>query len=324
MIRVEQPGLLTSVQDAGRSGWQHLGVGVAGAADPLSHALANLLVGNAPAAAALEFTLRGPHLAFAEPCWVALGGAPFPAEVDGRTLPRWSPVRLRAGARLRIGEAPRGLRGYLAVAGGILVPAVLGSAATDLRGGFGGFQGRALRAGDVLTTAVLEGPEPSSSRWRLPWAGPLPEGPREAPLRLLPGPQWTLLSAASRERLLAADFTVEGRSDRMGLRLEGPPLRLDTPMEMVSAGVATGTLQLPPDGGPILLLADRQTTGGYPRLGELASVDLPWAAQLRPGDHLRFTLCTMAEAQRAWLEQARRLTFLEALLQGEWRRNSEP
>lgn len=323
MIRVQQPGLLTTVQDAGRRGWQHLGVGVAGAADPLSHALANLLVGNAPAAAALEFTLRGPLLEFAQPCLVALGGAPFPAEVDGQPLPRWRPVRLRAGARVRTGEAPRGLRGYLAVAGGIVVPPVLGSAATDLRGGFGGFQGRALQAGDVVAASAAEGPEQTNTSWRLPWDGPLPEGPREAPLRLLPGPQWASLNPQSRETLLGATFRVDGRSDRMGLRLDGPPLTLQAPVELVSAGVATGTLQLPPEGGPILLLADRQTTGGYPRLGELASVDLPWAAQLRPGDPLRFALCTLEEAQSAWSARRRRLAFLGALLQGEFRRTPE-
>ena len=320
MIRVEQPGLLTSVQDAGRSGWQHLGVGPAGAADALSFTLANLVVGNPPATPALEFTLRGPTLVFEDPARVALCGAPFPADLDGIPMPRGCPVALRAGARLRIGAAPRGCRGYLAVAGGIRVPDVLGSASTDLRGGFGGLQGRALRAGDLLATATGESEwgGRSTPGWRLPWVGPLPEGPREAPLKMIPGPQWDALGEASKRRFLDETFKVDARSDRMGLRLEGPPLTLDTPMERVSAGVASGTVQLPPEGGPILLLADRQTTGGYPRLGEVASVDLPWTAQLRPGDALRFTLCPLEEAQSAWLIQQRRLAFLERLLQREY------
>ena len=320
MIRVEQAGLLTTVQDAGRPGWQHLGVGPAGAADSLSFALANLLVGNPPAAPALEFTLRGPTLVFEDSYLVALCGAPFAVDLDGRVIPRRCPVAVRAGERLRIGAAPRGCRGYLAVAGGLRVADVLGSASTDLRGGFGGFQGRALRAGDLLTTATkgLEGDERFTPGWRLPWNGPMPDGPREAPLRMIPGPQWTLLNEATKARFLDATFRVDSRSDRMGLRLEGPPLALDAPVELVSAGVATGTVQLPPDGGPILLLADRQTTGGYPRLGEIASVDLPWAAQLRPGDALRFTLCTLEDAQSAWLAWQRQLAFLHEMLSREF------
>lgn len=317
MIRVVEAGPLCTVQDAGRPGWQHLGIAVGGAADPLSHALANLLVGNPPGAAALEFTLRGPTLVFAEPCRVALCGAPFPVDLEGRAWPRWSPNIVTAGGRLRIGETPRGLRGYLAVAGAIQVADVLGSRSTDLRGGFGGFNGRPLRAGDELQ--VLAGAEipDRGPGWRLPWNDPLPQGPAERPLRLIPGPHWELLAADTQERLLAGTFTVDARSDRMGLRLSGPPIQLAEPLEALSAGVATGTLQLPPEGGPILLLADRQTTGGYPRLGELASVDLPWAAQLRPGDPLRFCLCTVAEAQAAWLAQQRRLTFLQELLSRE-------
>ena len=319
MIRVEQPGLLTSVQDAGRSGWQHLGVGPTGAADTLSFTLANLLVGNPPAAPALEFTLRGPTLVFEDPGLVALGGAPFPADLDGIAVRLRCPVVVRAGERLRIGAAPRGCRGYLAVAGGIRVPDVLGSASTDLRGGFGGLQGRALRAGDLVATATggSEDRKRSTPGWRLPWNGPLPDGPRDAPLRMVPGPQWDALGEASKRRFLGETFKVDARSDRMGLRLEGPPLKLEIPAELVSAGVASGTLQLPPEGGPILLLADRQTTGGYPRLGEVASVDLPWAAQLRPGDALRFTLCTLEAAQSAWLARQRRLAFLQALLARE-------
>lgn len=315
MIRVESPGLLDTVQDGGRRGWQHLGVGVGGAADELSHALANLLAGNPGDAAALEFTLRGPDLRFETEALVAFAGAPFPLQLEDRPAPRWSPFLVRAGERLRIGKATRGLRGYLALAGGLQVPAVLGSAATDLRGGFGGIEGRPLRAGDALPFPHFSGPEPTG--WRLPWSGPLPEGPPERPLRLVPGPQWDCLTADSQRDFLATDFRVDGRSDRMGLRLDGPALALERPLEMVSAGVATGTLQLPPDGAPILLLADRQTTGGYPRLGEVATADLPWAAQARPGDRLRFALCSVEEAQRAGLAQQRKLRWLAQLLAKE-------
>jgi antagonist of KipI len=327
-FRVEVPGLLTSVQDAGRFGRQHLGVGSAGAADRLSHVLANLLVGNPPAAAALEFTLRGPTFVAECDLVMAFGGAPFPIKVDGQPLPRWRALGIRKGTRLEVGETPTGLRGYLAVAGGIQVPEVLGSRSTDLRGGFGGHEGRALRAGDRLTLGtppdrvgpVLAGLRTGAwvAPWRLPWTGPLPGEGRNEPLHLIPGPHWPLLSPSAQAAFLRGPFRVGSRSDRMGLRLDGPALALENPLELVSAGVATGTLQLPPDGGPILLLADRQTTGGYPRLGEMASVDLPWAAQLRPGEALGFRLTSVAEAQERALALARRLDFLARVLDQEW------
>ncbi len=328
-LRVEAPGLLTTVQDAGRSGRQHLGVGPAGAADGLSLALANLLAGNPPGAAALEFTLRGPVFVAEASLVVALGGAPFPASVDGAPLPRWRPIALRAGTRVELGETPAGLRGYVAVAGGVEVPEVMGSRSTDLRGGFGGFQGRALRAGDTLAAgppqeqvrrclAVPRGLAFRVMPWRLPWTGPWPGEAVDEPFRVLPGPHWPLLPPAAQARFLQGPFRVGSRSDRMGLRLEGPPLALAQPLEPLSAGVATGTLQLPPDGGPILLLADRQTTGGYPRLGEVASVDLPRAGQLRPGNPLRFRLASLAELQEEALARARLLAFLARVLDQEW------
>lgn len=328
-LRVEAPGLLTTVQDGGRWGRQHLGVGPAGAADGLSLALANLLVGNPPGAAALESTLRGPVVVAEAALVVALGGAPFPATADGAPLPRWRPVALRAGTRVELGETPTGLRGYLAVAGGVAVPEVMGSRSTDLRGGFGGHRGRALQAGDTLATGTppaqvgrcLPGPGGPGLRvlpWRLPWTGPWPGDAGDEPFRVLPGPHWPLLPPAAQARFLEGPFRVGSRSDRMGLRLEGPALALAQPLEPLSAGVATGTLQLPPDGGPILLLADRQTTGGYPRLGEVASLDLPRAGQLRPGQALRFRLASLAELQEEAVAHARLLAFLARVLDQAW------
>jgi len=328
---VEAPGLLTTIQDAGRFGRQHLGVGPAGAADSLSYILANFLVGNPPGLAALEFTLRGPTLVAEDDLILAFTGAPFPLLVDGSPLPRCRAIAVRKGTRLDFGETPTGLRGYLAVAGGVQVPAVMESASTDLRGAFGGHQGRALRSGDHV--AVGPAPDRASSflsalaglrvgfrvlPWRLPWTGPLPGDGRNEPLRVVPGPHWSRLSRSGQEAFRQEPFRVGSRSDRMGLRLNGPALDLEHPLELISAGVTTGTLQLPPDGGPILLLADRQTTGGYPRLGEVASVDLPWAGQLRPGDTLRFRLVPVAEAQGEALALERRLDFLARILDQEW------
>jgi antagonist of KipI len=326
-ILVQGPGLQTTLQALGRTGHQHLGVGPGGAMDEVSHRLASLLVGNAPDLPSMEITLTGPALEFATDSLIALAGADLSAEAAGLPVPHWRPVLVRAGTTLQFGKALEGCRCYLAVAGGFGVPAALGSASTNLAGGFGGFHGRALHAGDRLET----GPPPAdrcpglqrlfqgetravlSTGWFLPWFQEL-DFRRPAQLRLIPGPHWPLLRAESRAALLNETYRLASDSDRMGLRLRGPKLALERPLEPVSAGVATGTLQLPADGAPILLMADRQTTGGYPRLGELASVDLPKAAQLRPGDPLRFRLITLEEAQDQGLERAARLEELAVVV----------
>ena len=303
-LRVESPGLCTTVQDLGRPGYQHLGLGPGGAADPLSHRLANLLVGNAPGDATLELTLAGPGLLFEEQTLVALCGADLSATLDGRPLPLWRPVWVQAGARLAFGAPLQGARAYLAVAGGIQAPVLLGSRSACLNAGLG----RLLRAGDAFPVPEqprhYPGPWQALQRrgtrfaaqsWFVPWFQELSFA-RPLALRLLPGPQAGALDAPSQAALFSAPFRVAPASDRMGLRLGGPVLALATPLEMLSAPVATGTLQLPPGGAPILLMADRQTTGGYPRLGEVATVDLPAAAQLRPGEALRFRPAAAAEA----------------------------
>jgi antagonist of KipI len=328
---VEAPGLLTTVQDRGRGGFQHLGVGPGGPMDPLSHALANLLVGNGPDAAALELTLVGPVLRFDAHALVALCGADLSATVEGEPLPLWRPVWIRAGARIAFGAPLRGARATLAVAGGLAVPAVLGSRSTHLAGGFGGWQGRPLRTGDVLPLGPAPGPPsgpPCPALLRtllrgdrplapLPWFAPWYREvsfARPAVLRLVPGPRWPELEPASLAALLEGGLRVDPRSDRMGLRLrrpeDGPGLALAGPREERSGPVATGTLQLPPGGEAILLMADRQTTGGYPRLGEVAAVDLPAAAQLGPREALRFRLVTAAGAQALLLERNARLEDL--------------
>ncbi len=326
-ILVETPGLLTTLQDLGRRGFQHLGVGPSGAMDPVSHRLANALVGNPGDAATLEITLLGPALRFETDALIALGGADLTARIEGLPVRRWRPVLVRAGARLAFGAPVEGCRCYLAVAGGFRVPEVMRSASTQLAAGFGGFQGRALRQGDRLQTGSClpdrypdlrqrfqRGLQPSLALdWFPPWYREL-DFLRPATLRVIPGPQWPALTDQARRSLLEDSFQVAPDSDRMGIRLRGPRLALEQPMEMLSAGVATGTLQLPPDGSPILLMADRQTTGGYPRLGELASVDLAKAAQLRSGEALRFQAITLEAAQDLLLAREARFRALERIL----------
>lgn len=326
-LQVEAPGLLTTIQDLGRVGFQHLGVGPGGALDEVSHRIANRLVGNPATSATLEMTLAGPTLRFEHDALIALCGGDLCASIEDQPLPTWRPVLVRAGMRLRVGRAIQGVRAYLAVGGGFRIPTVLESASTNLAGRFGGFQGRPLRKGDGLDV----GPDPANLyptlRRRLQTEGASFVGSdwcssavreldfsRPAALRMIPGPQWAQLSAASREDFLTTTFKVGSQSSRMALHVEGLTLALDRPLEMISSGVATGTLQLPPDGRPLLLLADRQTTGGYPRLGELASVDLPTAAQLRPGEMMRIELIELDAAQRLWLQREARLRDLEKIL----------
>lgn len=326
-LLIEAPGLLTTVQDLGRQGYQHLGITPGGAMDEVSHRMANLLVGNPAGAATLEITLAGPTVRFEADALIALCGADLSPTLEGLPLPRWRPVLVPRGSLLRFGQPREGCRCYLAVAGGFQIPAVLGSLSTHLSAGFGGFQGRPLKSGDRLDFGPhprkldpslwealrQEGRPFGAPDWFAPWFREL-DFVRPATLRFISGPQWASLTAASGEAFFEETFRVAPQADRMGIRMLGPRLALAQPLEMVSSGVATGTIQLPPDGSPILLMADRQTTGGYPRLGELASVDLPRAAQLRPGDTLRFAAISLAEAQQLYLDREARFLELERAL----------
>jgi antagonist of KipI len=336
MLRVAEAGLLTTVQDLGRHGYQRDGVPVSGAMDPFALRVANLLVGNDPGAAGLEATLSGPVLEFAEEALIALAGADPGALLDGVVVPPWRPVRVPAGSTLALGAARRGCRAYLAVAGGIDVPRVLGSRSTFVRAALGGHRGRELRRGNELpvgSPAPLArriaadlgrgGAGPAIARWG---AGPSwrPAYSDRAMARLLPGTHADALTPDAREALFRAEFRVSPRSDRTGYRLEGPRLELAAPLEILSEAVAFGTLQLPPDGEPIVLMADRQTTGGYPRIGEVASVDLPLLAQLRPGDRVSFRPCSLPDAQALLLARERDLARFRLAIEMQYRRYQVP
>ena len=307
-VRVVLGGPLTTVQDLGRHGRQGEGVPESGAMDVVAARIANLLVGNDERAAVIESTLAGPALLFDSDTTVALGGGDFGATVDGEPVAPWHAFPVRAGATLALGNARHGCRAYIAIAGGVDVPCVLDARSTCLPARFGGHEGRALRAGDVF--AVSEAP-PRHVRRAL--ASTLrPE--HHATVRLIAGAQLDALDDSSRELLFGAGLHVSSRSDRTGYRLEGPALRLRAPIELLSSAVTTGTLQLPPNGQPILLMADHQTTGGYPVLGQVATVDLGTVAQLRPGDAIRFAPVSLDDAQRLYLERERSLDTLRRVL----------
>jgi antagonist of KipI len=326
MIEVLRPGLLSTVQDLGRPGFRDQGVPAGGAADTLSLRIANLLVGNAQGEAGVEMTLAGARLRFGRDAVMALCGAPMAAELDGVRVPPWRPVWVRAGETLDVGGAPSGCRAYLACSGGIAVPSVLGSRSTYLPAAFGGVDGRALRAGDRLPLGEA-GPGAGAVRRAIdragrtsgvaPWS--VAPGARtacgpDAELLLLPGAHADALTAEARAHLVGAWFRVSPRSDRMGCRLEGPALPLAAPLELASEGVAPGTVQLPPGGAPIVLGVDGGTTGGYPRAGHVATVDLPRLAQLRPGDRVRFREATLREAHLRLRARERELARLEHAL----------
>jgi biotin-dependent carboxylase-like uncharacterized protein len=303
---------MTTVQDLGRTGSRHLGIGQSGAMDAYSHTIANLLVGNPANAATLEVTLAGPTLAFRTSTIIAVCGADADVRVDGIEIPGWRPIRLPAGTTLSFGACRRGARAYLAIAGGIRVSALLGSASTDLRGAFGGMRGRALMRGDVLdiakagmAIAALDIPawsiDPSPElQWDIPAIARVlrPDGSGGVP-----------------DDLFASSWRVAPASNRQGLRLQGTAITQDTPMS-ISEPVLPGTLQLPPDGQPILLMADAQTHGGYPRIGHVIRADWPRLAQLRPGERVHFRPCTREEASQSRLDQAHRLARIALAIAG--------
>lgn len=313
---VFKPGLLTTVQDRGRVGCAAFGVGSAGPMDEVAPRLANALVGNGDDDAALEFTALGPTLRFERDALIALTGAPFAARLRDRSAAMWQPLRVQAGDVLAIGNASTGLRGYLAVGGGFAVERVLGSAATDLNAALGPLGGRALRAGDVLALgAAIAGANGFHPAWSLDprtWF----DADAMRPIRLVRGTHFDALDAASRRALFDSTFRIANDSNRVGLRLDGARLALRAPLELISEPVAFGTMQLPPGGQPIVLMAEHPTTGGYPRIAQVAAIDLPHLAQRRPGAPLRFAEIGLDDAQTRYLRRERALAdLIEAIAQ---------
>ena len=301
MLEILGPGLHTTIQDGGRPDASALGVPRSGAVDPLALAAANILLGNDPDAAAVEMILLGPELAVRQPCVVALAGADFQAKVpeDGRRLRPGTTHLLRAGTTLSYGAARDGARGYLAVAGGVDVPEVLGSRSTAPVGGIGGIEGRPLAEGDRIRPAH---PQVLGLGGRS-WPGPGPHsgvalhvGPRT--VHVVAGPHAAEFPPAAMELLLATAWTVTPRSDTMGVRLAGPPLPAAEGPEPASLGMTWGAVQVPAGGAPIVLLADHPTVGGYRVIAVAASVDRSVLGQLRAGDEVRFTLIDLDRARR--------------------------
>ncbi len=311
-IEVVAPGLLTTVQDTGRRGFQRYGVPVCGALDAVSLRIANILVGNPERAAALEITALGPSLRFGAESVFAAVGADFEIAVDGKPAEMQRATRIAAGSTLEIGGAADGLRAYVAIAGGVDVPPVMGSRSTDLKGGFGGFEGRRLAAGDRLPV----GDSPHLAR--LDEAGLPPHISRQPTfgqsfdIRVVLGPQRDAFTDAGIAAMLSSEYTVSLESDRMGCRLEGAAIEHASGPDIVSDGTALGSVQAPGSGQPIVLLADRGTTGGYAKAATVIGPDIGLLAQATAGAKVRFVELSVEQAHEVLREQEAMIREIKA------------
>jgi len=308
-IQIQTPGLLTTVQDLGREGFGPIGVSISGAADPISLRIGNRLVGNLENAAALEMTLLGGRFVFPEGAIVALAGSDFGARLDRAEVNVGASIKVHAGQTLQLGATRSGARCYLCVQGGIVVPLFLESASTHILSGLGGFEGRALRSGDVLQIGKAH--EPFRKRTiALHISKHL--FPRNI-LRVTAGPQLAWFSKSSRHSFYSATYRLSEQCDRMGLRLEGGPILQPNHKAMITEGVSLGAIQVPPGGSPIILFAEQQTTGGYPKIANVISADFHRLGQLRPRDEIRFELVTLEAAQSLLIEQEKLLASGESI-----------
>jgi antagonist of KipI len=314
LIEVRAPGLLTTVQDLGREGFGPMGVSPSGAADAAAMRIGNRLVGNAEGAAGLEMTLLGGTFFFREAAVVALTGSNFAPTLDNEPVPSWSSVEIRAGQTLQMGPTRTGARCYLCVRGGIDVKQFLGSASTHLLSGLGGFEGRALRKGDVLRLGRASEGFRTFRKRNLARRVLEKLAPRKV-LRVTAGPQSDWFSEDARKIFYAGTYRVAEESNRMGLRLEGAPIVSGGAGEMISEGVSLGAVQITAGGLPIVLFVEQQTTGGYPKIANVISADLSSLGQLRPRDEIRFELVAMETARALWLEQEKLLASQELILE---------
>ncbi len=310
-IQVQTPGLQTTVQDLGRNGFGPLGVSPSGAADPISLRLGNRLVGNVEDAAGLEMLLLGGTLVFPRGAILALAGSDFGAILDELRIDVGTPVEVRPGQTIRLGPTRSGARCYLCVQGGIAVNAFLGSASTHILSGLGGFQGRALRKGDVLRIGS------ASKDFRRRTIAPRALehlSPRKV-LRVTAGPQVDWFSESSLRSFYAGTYRVGEQSNRMGLRLEGAAVAQQGAGQMITEGVSLGAVQVPAGGTPIIIFVEQQTTGGYPKIANVIAADIHRVGQLRPRDEIRFELVTCDEARSLLVEQENMLASPELILE---------
>lgn len=305
MIHIEKPGMLTTIQDIGRQGFQQYGVIVSGAMDTLALQTANILVGNAQDEAVLEVTMGGLRFKTDDDCVVAMTGAAIQGTINGRDpLQSYRPVALKAGDTVQLGPLLSGCRNYIAFRGGIDVPAIMNSKSTYLRAGIGGYKGRALKKGDALTVYKHTAQQ---VKWQ---AEPPHYAKKNWTVHVTAGPEWAQFTAESQHQFLTTRYDITAAADRMGYRLKGTPLQRVSAEELLSDAVLFGTIQVSNDAQPTVLLADRQTTGGYPRIAQVIASDLHVFAQMKPGDSIQFECVTLTESYALLTEQTQYLRKL--------------
>jgi len=300
VIRILEPGPLTTVQDRGRFGQLRYGIPPSGPMDRRAFVIANRLVGNDGTAAGLECTYMGPRFEVERACAIAVTGAPAPVTVNRHPVPAWTTIELAAGDQVRIGAPKTGVFSYVAFSGGLDVPLVIGSRSTYIRGRLGGVEGRAVRADDVLR--LLPAPAPPRRRVVDPrW---IPDFGGDQEIRAVLGPQADRFTDEGIAALLGSPYEMLPQSDRMGARLRGPRIAHARGHDIISDGIPLGGIQVPGDGQPIVLLVDRQSTGGYTKVATVCSIDIARLAQVKPGQRVTFRAIDVAEAHRLVREDA--------------------
>ncbi|MFT8319050.1 MAG: biotin-dependent carboxyltransferase family protein [Sporolactobacillus sp.] len=317
-VIVLKKGFVSAIQDLGRFGYQRYGIIVGGVMDAPAAKLANWLVTNSSDEAVIEFSFMGPSLQFEQDTLFALTGAECEPKLDGRPIGSGRPIVGRRGQILTTGGLVNGCRGYLALAGGMDVPTWFGSRSTDARAHVGGFHGRSLREGDRIEAGRLSPVQKqvidrlNNEEHLLPWYFATQRIRRGTQtIRVMPDQHWPLFKESGRQAFLHSEYQTTPSSDRMGYRLIGKKIELDQPFSLFSEAVTQGSIQVPPSGLPIILMADHQSTGGYPRIAQVAAVDLPLLGQLSPGSRLHFRKITVADAERLFLSAARKMDSLQ-------------
>ncbi|QOV11738.1 biotin-dependent carboxyltransferase family protein [Viridibacillus arvi] len=315
-VTVVKPGLLTTIQDLGRFGSQKYGVIVSGAMDAYSLRIANILVGNLESEAVLEVSLFGTVLQFNDDHLIALTGGDLTATINNEPAPLWRPFIVKKGDLLKFKRAHKGCRAYVSFAGGIQVPIVMNSKSTYLKAGMGGFEGRALQKQDEINIGPYTKSNKEIHQYAIQLVGPaswsvnyneLISLKQQQTIRVMPGTEWDSFTTESQHCLTNNPYTLSTEADRMGYRFEGPALSLTEKFELLSEAVTFGTVQIPPSGKPIILMADRQTTGGYPKMVQVITADLASLAQLQTGAKIRFKLVTLEEAQQSLIAKEQKI-----------------
>ena len=307
-FEIIKPGLMSTIQDIGRANYQKYGISASGAMDKLSLRIGNIIVGNNDDEAAIEITFKGPHLKFLDSGIIAITGADMGAKLNDELVSLWTSIKVNKGDYLTFSFATgNGCRAYIAIAGGIEVPVVIGSKSTSLRAGFGGVDGKALQTGDVISIGRSE----CASVGRVFPLEYRPNFGEDRPMRFILGPQADEFAAAELEKFCTSIYKVLNESDRMGFRLEGTAISHKVGPDIISDYITMGSIQIPGNGQPIVLMAECQMTGGYTKIGVVIDVDLPYLAQKKPGDTIHFERIDIEEAQQLYRERERFFSLLK-------------